>query len=247
MERTSRISPSVFFQPPFSLVLARFTDIYGQITMKMTTRTLLNGVALSGATLAMAFGSVDRAQAATLLNDNFNTENSGSGTLGYAGFANWNVSNGVDLLGNGSYDIYPSNGLYVDLNGESAGAITSKDSFTFASGETATLSFNYGSNNLGTDGTNTSARIFLGGVEIAQLTNPGGSSFATFSQTFSNLTSGQLTFQAINPGNGGIVLDNIQFSSNVTEVPEPSDFVGTAFAFGSVVLLKRKMSKKKLG
>ncbi|WP_309731826.1 PEP-CTERM sorting domain-containing protein [Chamaesiphon sp. OTE_75_metabat_556] len=213
--------------------------------MKMTTRSFVSGIALGGATLAMAFGSVDRAQAATLLNDNFNTENGAVGTLGYTGFANWTVSTGVDLLGNGTYDIYPGNGLFVDLNGESAGAITSTNSFTFASNETATLSFNYGSNNLGTDGTNTSARIFLGGVEIAQLTNPGGSSFATFSQTFSNPTSGTLRFEAINPGTGGIVIDNISLVS--TSVPEPSDFVGTAFAFGSVVLLKRKMTKKKLG
>ena len=41
--------------------------------MKMTTRALVGGVALSGATLAMAFGSIDRAQAATIVLGNTGT------------------------------------------------------------------------------------------------------------------------------------------------------------------------------
>jgi hypothetical protein len=220
--------------------LTKFTDIYGQITMKMTTRTLVSGIALSGATLAMAFGSIDRAQAAVLFTENFGSGlpdqySVASGTIG--GFT---VTGGnVDLIGNGgAYDVFPGNGNYLDLNGNTAGTITSTSSFTFNLGESGILAFNYGG------GAGSSANIFLGGVQIGSLTTPVNTSFTPFTLNVANPTSGALSFVSTNPGGGGIVLDNIQLSST-TDVPEPSDFVGTAFAFGSVVLLKRNLSKKR--
>jgi hypothetical protein len=55
---------------------------------------------------------------AVLLYDNFNSENSGNGSLNYSSFPKWTVSNGsVDLIGNGFHDFFPRNGLYVDLDG----------------------------------------------------------------------------------------------------------------------------------
>lgn len=60
--------------------------------------------------------------------DNFNGENGGVGVLNYGGFANWTVGSGtVDLIGNGFFDFYPGNGLYVDLYGSTsdAGVLTS--------------------------------------------------------------------------------------------------------------------------
>jgi hypothetical protein len=59
----------------------------------------------------------------TLIEDGFDLENRGNGVLNYSGFANWNVIDGtVDLLGTNFYDIYPGNGLYVDLDGSSLDA-----------------------------------------------------------------------------------------------------------------------------
>lgn len=75
------------------------------------------------------------------LSDNFDGENGGNPTLNYTGFANWTVGgaanssnpgNGsVDLIGNGSFDLYPGNGLYVDMCGSTGacGSLTSKDQF----------------------------------------------------------------------------------------------------------------------
>ena len=106
--------------------------------MKMTTRSLVNGVAAgSVATLALAFGSIDRAQAATFsFSDNFNAENGTVAALGYNSFANWNVTtNDVDLIGNGSFDFFPGNGLYVDLNGAAPGQLTSKTAYAFNTGD----------------------------------------------------------------------------------------------------------------
>ncbi|HKD47186.1 MAG TPA: PEP-CTERM sorting domain-containing protein [Rhizomicrobium sp.] len=59
----------------------------------------------------------------------FGSENGGVPQLNYYGFANFNVSVGsVDLIGNGYFDAYPGNGLYVDLAGSTNqfGAITTK-------------------------------------------------------------------------------------------------------------------------
>ncbi|WP_181243816.1 PEP-CTERM sorting domain-containing protein [Chamaesiphon polymorphus] len=218
----------------------------------MTTRSILSGVAVGGlSTLALSLGGFDRAQAATILL----SENFGSGapfTEEITGSLNssFNVTAGnVDIIGQGTgIDIYPSppNGNYLDLNGTTSGTIASVNSFTFLPGESATLTFDFGRNTeLVT--VPTSAQVFLGSTLLATLNDPVGSSFTAFSQTISNPTNGTLRFASTNSGVRGIVLDNIVLTSNpaaTTAVPEPSDLVGTAFAFGSVVLLKRKLSKK---
>ena len=98
--------------------------------MKMTTRSLVNSVAMgSVATAALAFGAIDRAQAATFsFTDNFSSENGGVAQLAYTGFANWNVTAAdVDLIGNGNFDFFPGNNLYVDLNGSAPGQIRSEE------------------------------------------------------------------------------------------------------------------------
>ena len=87
------------------------------------------------------------AQADTiLLEDTFNTENGGVGALNYATLAHWNITNGsVDLIGNGYYDFYPGNGLYLDLDGSTGNAATleSKSIFSLAAG-TYELRFDLG-------------------------------------------------------------------------------------------------------
>jgi hypothetical protein len=61
--------------------------------------------------------------AATVFFDDFNAENGGTGVLNYNGFANWTVTRqSVDLIGNGFFDFFPGNGLYVDLDGSSGSA-----------------------------------------------------------------------------------------------------------------------------
>ena len=57
--------------------------------------------------------------------------------LNYTGFANWNVTGKVDLIGSGGqplFDILPGHGLYVDMNGSSApwnGGLATKTVFGF--------------------------------------------------------------------------------------------------------------------
>ena len=212
--------------------------------MKMTTRTLVSGVALSGATLAMALGSIDRAQAATFsFSDNFDTENGGAAALSYTNFANWNVSKAdVDLIGNGNFDFFPGNGLYVDLNGAAPGELTSKTAFAFNAGDVVNLDFRLAG---AADASNPSVTVALGTLFSQTLTRTPGQAFSPVSTSFivGADTTAALSFTANGGTASGLLLDNVLLSST-TAVPEPSDLAGTAFAFGSVVLLKRKFGKK---
>jgi hypothetical protein len=78
----------------------------------------------------LVFGLAGQSHATVIFSDNFDAENGGIGQLNYNAFANWSVSHGtVDLIGRpvGFFDFFPSNGLYVDLDGTSfqAGRFTS--------------------------------------------------------------------------------------------------------------------------
>lgn len=214
----------------------------------MTARSLVNSVAMgSVATAALAFGAIDRAQAATFsFSDNFDTENGGNAQLSYTGFANWNVTSAdVDLIGNGNFDFFPGNGLYVDLNGAAPGQITSNATYAFNAGDVVNLSFNLAGAG---DASNPSVTVALGSLFSQTFNRTPGQAFTPFTTSFTvgSDTNTALTFTSAGGTAGGLLLDNVSLASTsaVTEVPEPSDLAGTAFAFGSVVLLKRKFGKK---
>lgn len=182
------------------------------------------------------------AQAVTtvLLQDDFNSENGGKACLNYNSFAHWDVTAGtVDLIGNGSFDFYPGNGLYVDLDGSTnnAGVLTSKDAFEFDSVATYVMAFDLGGAYTRTE-TNT-VRVSLG-------LNPtgGGSTISLWSQditlaanagllhyeiprTVGSSTTGSiaLSFENIYPAgktgdNVGLILDNVSWTE-ITEFGAP--------------------------
>src|SRR5579871_75060 len=77
--------------------------------------------------VAMALSVTAPANATPIAPDDFNAENGGVPQLNYFGFGHYTVSSGsVDLIGNGYYDAYPGNGLYVDVAGSTGqyGALT---------------------------------------------------------------------------------------------------------------------------
>jgi hypothetical protein len=223
--------------------LVGFTDIYRQITMKMTTRTLLSGVALSGATLAMAFGSIDRAQAASI-----GLGNTGVGTYSVTGGGSTSpYANPVWLADDttsswiGSSSLAPGNYTYsttFDLTGLNAA--------------TALISGNWAGDNSGVsillNGSATGISASAGSVNFASFTGFNIDSTANFAAGLNTLSFTINNFDdgTSNPTGLRVAMAGTADTAS-TSVPEPSDFVGTAFAFGSVVLLKRKMTKKKLG
>ena len=91
-----------------------------------------------GLAAALVLFSIPTAEAEIVFTENFNSENLG---LNYNSFSQFNVTNGtVDLIGNGFFDFYPSQGRYVDLDGSTNNAGLLATNKSFAAG-TYTLDF----------------------------------------------------------------------------------------------------------
>jgi hypothetical protein len=221
----------------------------------MTTSFAVKKLSKSGMVLAVitTIGlSTSAASAANvvLLNDNFNTVNSGNPLLNYNGFTNWDVTNGtVDLIGNGSFDFLPGNGLYIDTDGSSnnAGILSSKNAFAFATGDIVDLTFKLAGNqrNNGLD----SVLISLGSLFSETFTLPSNQGFTTFNRSFTvaSATNAKLAFEGIGGDNVGLLLDDVKLIKSANEpasVPEPASLIGILGlgAFGVTSLRKRKQA-----
>jgi hypothetical protein len=171
-----------------------------------------------------AFASASAAHASILVfSDNFNSENGGAAHLNYTKFANWNVVSGsVDLIGNGSFDFYPGNGLYVDLDGstQQAGTITTKSAF--AAGR-YTLTFDLGGSHRPLDDVSPKTTNVSIGDFFDSITLPFNQGLTLYSFTF-NTTGGKLSFADLAGGNNNVgnILDNVTLS---TAVPVPPALV----------------------
>lgn len=153
-----------------------------------------------------------------LLEDNFDSENGGFGSLNYFGLRNWNVIAGsVDLIGNGFADFLPGNGLYLDLDGTTsqAGTIESKSTFTLVPG-TYRLEFRLAGSQLG-DPNRVDVR--LGDVYTETFTPPSNAPFTLIVRDIivTTATSGKLVFQSFGADNMGFLLDNVRLLTDITE------------------------------
>ncbi|MEO8714272.1 MAG: PEP-CTERM sorting domain-containing protein [Acetobacteraceae bacterium] len=176
-------------------------------------------ITLLAAVLVSTVLAATAARASVVLSDNFDTENGGVGQLNYTNFANFTVSTGsVDLIGNGFFDLYPGNGLYVDLAGSTNqyGALTTK--LVFGPG-TYTVTTDLGGTARGpTDG----AGITLGGTTVDHILTD--SNTMVFTDTFtvgaggSALTIADLGLSG-NP-NVGAILFSVTVST-ASAIPEP--------------------------
>jgi hypothetical protein len=217
--------------------------------MKMTTRSLLNTVAFGSATLAMAFGSVKSAQAVDLT-----LSNTGVGTY-TLDVAPAGAVTTLAVIPNGTY---PVNGAWIandttsywigpDTNSANGpiGDYTYTTTFDLTGliPGTAQISGNWAADNTGVS-------ILLNGSGTGIIANASSVKYGSFTgfsiDNTANFVNGvnSLSFTIGNGGGPTGIRVAMTGTADPAAVPEPSDFVGTAIAFGSVVLLRRNVSKK---
>ena len=165
---------------------------------------------------------------AAIISDNFNAENGGNGVLNYNSFDNWNVVAGtVDLIGNGFFDFFPDNGLYVDMDGStgSAGTLMLSSLLSLSAGN-YTLSFDLAGNqrNDADESTTTNVSVLTGtGSTASTISLNQYDPFTTYTIDFSIASDPSfvtLYFGASGGDNIGMLLDNI--SLDAAAVPEPA-------------------------
>ncbi len=180
--------------------------------------------------------------ATILLSDNFDLENNGYPTLNYNSFLNWTITDGaVDLIGNGSFDFLPGNGLYVDLDGSTynAGKLTSRTDFSLTPG-TYRLSFDLAGSQRG-DGYN-SVGVSLGSAynENFSLENYIGFTTITRDITISQSVNARLSFDHSGTDNMGMLLDRVSLEQTGGAVPEPATMVLFSLGGLGMTMIRRK-------
>lgn len=179
------------------------------------------------ASLTVVFPAL--AGSAVILSDDFDGENGGTAVTNYAGFSQWTVSDGtVDLIGPGLADVYPGNGLYVDLDGTTgnAGVLSSTDTFALEPGMYQ-LQFDLGdvSYSLMTGAPN-DMQVALGSVYLETFVTDDAmiDEFVTITRTISvpEPVNVQLVFSHSGGDNHGMVIDNIALSRVGAAVPASS-------------------------
>jgi hypothetical protein len=180
--------------------------------------------------------------AAVLFSDNFDTTPQ---LLNQFTFSNWNVTAGaVDVIGTGgSFDYYPGNGNYVDLNGsnEQNGQLSSK---TIFGAGTYTLTFSLGGSMGGANGVdlpNSKTTVVTLGDFTTSITLAPNAGFTSQTFTFTT-TGGDLVFTSLAGGNPNVgnILDNVQVSA----VPEASTWIMMLIGFAGMGLLTYRRSRK---
>lgn len=171
---------------------------------------------LTAALLAITVSVCSPVKADTVLfQDNFNTENGGTGALNYTGFGGWDVTRGtVDLIGNGFFDFYPGNGLYVDLDGSTfaAGKMETKTGFSLFSADTYQLDFDLGGSTRGD--TNTVAAS-LDGMYAELFTLPSAAPLSHYTRLihpFGDTVGAKIVFDHAGGDNLGLILDNVKLT-----------------------------------
>jgi hypothetical protein len=182
------------------------------------------------------------ARAAVLLDDNFDGENGGVGVLNYSGLANFDVVNAasggaVDLIGNGFFDFYPGNGLYVDICGSASacGVLATKQ--IFAPGNyTVTLEIAGNARAAVPDAVNVNFGSFSASFPLTQF------QIATEveSVTLSAPAQLQISDQGSIAANIGDILLSVKIESAGIATPEPTSLALLAAGLLGIAALRRR-------
>lgn len=142
----------------------------------------------------------------------FNEENGGQGVFNWTEFADWNVVGGcVDLHGNGFIDVWPNNGLYVDLDGScrQGGTLETKDELSLSPGHYVLEFWLAGNNRRDEPDT---VLVNFGSFYDEEIVMQRKDPFRLFSRQF-NVTAqsaAKLSFQNLGGDNEGALLDLVR-------------------------------------
>lgn len=198
------------------------------------------------ATAALSLAGLGAASATPIFFDDFNAEAQGTPV---ASLTNWDITrDSVDVIGDTpaiSFNFYPGNGNYIDLNGSTAntgqteGRIQTKGSLGLKTNASYTVSFDYGTNaNPGT----LPAILTVGlGTAVQQLfINAIPATLQAGSFTFKYDGSGDYLSFADDSGTpgeqGGPVIDNV----SLAPVPLPAGGLLLIGALGGLAVLRRR-------
>ena len=197
---------------------------------------------LFAAALVLSLGQTASAATFTILfEDDFDsTPNSLNASL-----AHWNVTEGsVDVIGDrptASYDFYPGNGNYVDMDGSTgdAGRITTKQVFDFVVGTAYRLYFTMGKNGGGFETLNFGFDFLANSI-----TNEG--SIPTMVDQYVDFTvasnvSSAIYFEGTGGDYHGMIVDNVILKTlNPSVVPLPATLPLVLLGLGGLVSLRRR-------
>ena len=193
-----------------------------------------------------ALGVVPLAQAATILNENFDELTPMLATTSAGAFSTIGGTN-VDIVGGGLFGnlcVAPESGNCIDLdgsNGNSQGILRTNTPITLEPGVNYFLSFDLiGSQRGVTDSTT----VTFGGYSQTFLLSSGDVTDGIVSDqlvTVSSPTTAFLTFTSNTPGNIGSVLDNVLITSSApSAVPEPATLALMSLGFAGLGFSRRK-------
>jgi len=142
----------------------------------------------------------------------FNDENGGQGVYNWKGNDEWAVVAGcVDLHGNGFVDVWPNNGLYIDLDGScnEGGTLETREEITLTAG-TYVLEFWLAGNNR-RDRPDT-VLVKFGSLHQEEIVMQRNDPFRLFSRELNAMqgTSAKLSFQNLGGDNEGALLDLVR-------------------------------------
>lgn len=185
------------------------------------TKGTVRGIAIRGVLAGALVGVAGASHAGMIFSDNFDAENGGVAQLNYNGFANWQVNNGtVDLIGNGTFDFLPGNGLYVDMDGSTgdAGQLLSTAPIILGPGS-YNLSFDLAGNRRNGAPETVTVGVNMGSLFSEVFSLGRDDPFTTFTRTVSvaSATSVSLSFEGAGGDNIGMLLDDV----SIAQVPAP--------------------------
>jgi len=144
----------------------------------------------------------------------FNDLNGGQGTYNATDLGDWEVVAGcVDLHGNGFVDVWPNNGLYLDLDGScnQGGTIQTKEAFYLTPGNYV-LEFWLAGGNRREHTAPDTVLVNFGSLHQEQIVMQRTDPFRLFSREL-NVTQGtsaKLSFQNLGGDNEGALLDLVR-------------------------------------